>query len=102
MIDLTEQWRSKANEWIDADAAARMLEETRSSILSKWMGELGDIPVSRAEAIVKASPRWLDYVRGAVSARTKAEKLKIELKYLEMRRFDQLSKEATERTEARL
>lgn len=102
MRDFTEEWLKAAVEWCDADSAARLLEETRSSVLSKWIGELGDIPVSRAEATVKGSERWHDYVTKTVAARTRAERLKIAMKYAEMKRFDQISKDATSRTEARL
>lgn len=99
---LTEQWRDAADKWVDADDAARMLEDTKSAMLAKWMAELGDVPVSRAEQSVKASVRWKTFVESTVKARTVAEKLKIEMKYLEMRRMDERSEEATHRVEARL
>lgn len=102
MRDFTEEWRKAADEWVSADSAARLLEETRSSVLAKWMGEQGDVPVSRAESVVKGSERWRDYVTKTVAARTNAERLKIAMKYAEMKRFDQISKDATSRTEARL
>lgn len=97
----SEVWREAADRWSDMDNAARLLEETKSAVLSKWMTEEGDIPVSKAELRVKASDRWKRFVESVVNARTAADKAKIEMKYLDMKYWEAQSKAATERTEAR-
>ena len=46
---LSEQFRVVAKRWVDLDAAANLLEETKSAVLAQKMAELGDMPVSKAE-----------------------------------------------------
>jgi hypothetical protein len=99
---LSELYRMAAEEWCDLDHAARLLEDTKSSILSQWMSDHGDIPVSRAEAKVKASDDWLRLVEDTVTARTKANKAKIQCDYLRMRFSEEVSREATSRIERRI
>lgn len=98
----SEQYRIVAKQWVDADAAADILEELKSATLSQLMSELGDMPVSRAEMQVKADNEWQSYVRQMVEARQKANKLKVQLEYLRMKFSEWQSHEATKRTEARL
>jgi len=45
-LPLSEQYRLIAKKWVDADAAASILEETKSAYLSSCMLALGDMPVS--------------------------------------------------------
>lgn len=98
----SEQYRIVAKQWVDADAAADILEQLKSATLSQLMTELGDIPVSRAGMQVKADNEWQAYVRNMVEARQKANKLKVQLEYLRMKFSEWQSHEATKRTEARL
>jgi len=55
---ISEEYRIVAKKFVDADAAANLLEETKSAVLSQQMMALGDMPVSRAEMQVKASGQW--------------------------------------------
>ena len=90
----SEQYRIVAKQWVDADAAADILEELKSATLSQLMSELGDMPVSRAEMQVKADNEWQSYVRQMVEARQKANKLKVQLEYLRMKFSEWQSHEA--------
>jgi hypothetical protein len=99
---ISDVWREAAETWVDLDSAARLLEETKSAVLAKWMSEMGDVAVNKAERDVKASDRWRDYIEKTVRARTAAEKAKIEMRWHEMKVWDQRSREATERTQARI
>jgi len=101
-IPLSEQYRLIAKKWIDADAAASILEETKSAFLAQKMAEQGDMPVSRAEMTVKSSSEWTDYVHGMVEARKKASLLKAQLEYIRMQFTEQQSSEATRRAEMKL
>ena len=98
----SEQYRVVAKQWVDADAAADILEELKSATLSQLMSEHGDMPVSRAEMLVKADEEWQAYIREMVEARQKANRLKVQLEYLRMKFSEWQSHEATKRTEARL
>lgn len=101
-LPLSEQFRLIAKKWIDADAAASILEETKSAFLAQKMAEQGDVPVSRAEMAVKASSEWSLYVHDMVEARKKAALLKAQLEYIRMRFTEQQSVEATRRAEMKL
>jgi phosphoenolpyruvate carboxylase len=56
-IPISEQFRIVAKKYVDADAAANMLEESKSAVLAKLMLAQGDMPVSRAEMNVKDGSR---------------------------------------------
>lgn len=101
-MSLSEQYRIAAKEWVALDSAANMLEETKSAVLSQWMAEQGDIPVSRAEMGVKASEQWMEFVTGMVKAREKANLAKVKVEWIRMRFSEQQSAEATNRAEMRL
>ena len=99
---LSEQFRIVAKQWVDADSAANLLEETKSAYLARLMAGQGDMPVSRAEMNVKASDNWMEHITKMVSARERASLLKVQLEYLRMRFNEWQSDTATRRAEMRL
>lgn len=99
---LSEQFRLAAKEWVEADSAANLLEETKSAVLSQRMVALGDKPVSRAEMEVKASEEWHEFVESMVKARKQANFLKVKLEWLRMRFQEWSSAEATKRAEMKI
>src|SRR5512139_221569 len=94
-LPISEQYRIVARKWVDAEAAASILEDTKSAVLSQRMAVLGDVPVSHAERSVKASEFWDKHVHSIVDARKQANLLKVQLEYLRMRAGEQASSEAT-------
>lgn len=100
--DFAHILREIGDRWVDADAAARMYEETKSAILAQKKIELGDIPDNKAERLVKASPFWMDFITEGVKLRTEANKLKIQLEEIKMRHMIIQSREATERSERKM
>lgn len=105
-LPISEQFRIVAKKWVDADAAASLLEDTKSAFLSSRVQELireePGIALNRAEATVKASDYWQDWVKDMVEARKKANLLKVQMEYLRMRSGEQASYEASKRAEMRL
>jgi hypothetical protein len=101
-MPLSEQFRIAAKAWVDLDSAASLLEETKSAVLSQQMAAQGEMPVSRAELNVKASPEWADFVTRMVEARKAANLAKVRLEWLRMRFSEQQSFEATRRAEMKL
>lgn len=99
---LSEIYAEIAEAWVDADAAASLLEDTRSAYLSQRMLMYGDIAVSKAEASVKATPAWKDYVEKTIAARKRANLLKVQMETIRMRFQEYVSQEANNRTQARL
>ncbi len=81
---ISERFRIVARRWVDAEAAAHLLEETKSACLSQRMLKLGEIPVSKAEMIVKGSEDWHEHLERLVAARAAANMLKVQMDYLRM------------------
>lgn len=98
----SDQVRTKALEWADLDAAARMLEEGKTTYLAQRIDVLGDMPVSKATHQVKASPDWADYIKKMVKAKTLANKARIELEYIKMVYWEHSGLEANKRAEMRM
>lgn len=98
----SEQYRIAAKDWVAKDAAANILEETKSAVLAQKMLFFSDLPVSRAEMQVKGSPEWTDFVTSMVRAREEANLAKVRLEYTRMKFQEWQSHEATERAERRL
>lgn len=98
----SEQFRIAANHWVDAEAAASLLEGTKSAFLAQKMADHAEMPVSRAEMNVKSSPEWVDYVTKMAAQRKEANRRKVQLEYLRMKFQEWSSHEASARTEARL
>ena len=101
-LPISEQYRIIAKKWVDAESAASILEETKSSLLANMMLQHGDIPVSRAEMKSKASESWREFLRDMVGARETALRLKVQLEYIRMKFHEWQSAEATRRAEMKL
>ena len=76
---LSEIYAEAGERWAEKEAAASLYEETKSSIMAQRQAMLGDLPVNRAEQMVKASPDWHDHIEKIVEARRVANLAKIEL-----------------------
>lgn len=98
----SEKFRIAAKDYVAKEAAASILEETKSAVLSQKMMALGDMPVSRAEMQVKASLDWTEFVTNMVKAREESNLAKVKLEYTRMKFSEQQSAEATARAESRL
>ena len=99
---LSEQYRLKGLEWSEADRAASLLEELKTATLSQMKAKLGDMPDSRAETRVKASPEWEDYIRTMVEARHVANDMRVELEAVRMRHREWIGEDANKRAEMKL
>ncbi len=98
----SEQFRLAAKAWVELDGAARLLEESKSAVLSQAMKDLGDRPAAHSERDVKASEEWEDYIVKMVKARTDANLAKVRMEYYRMKFSEWISMDATRRAEARL
>jgi hypothetical protein len=99
---LSEVFREAADEWVQLEAAAQLLDDTKSAVMAQRQAMFGDIPVNRAEQQVKASPEWTEYIEKIVSARKAANLAKVNLEYLRMKFQEWSNQEANHRAEARL
>jgi len=98
----SEQYRIIGEEWADAEAAASLLEDTKTSVLAQKMSMLGDIPVNKAEMTIKATPDWHSYLAKIVAARKEANILKVRMEYLKMKYHEEQGHEASRRVEMRI
>ncbi len=103
---ISEQFRIVARQWVDADAAASLLEELKTTTLEKMKSDLiareGDMADNKAERMTKCTDEWSTYLREMCEHRAKAQRLKVQLEYLRMKFAEAQSMEATARHEARL
>lgn len=99
---LSEQFRVIAKQWADAEAAAQLLEDTKSAVLAQKIAEQGDMPHNKAENNVKASEDWRDHIARIVEARKEANLKKLHLEYIRMRFSEAQSMDANARAERRL
>lgn len=99
---LSERYRIAALQWVRLDAAARLLEEGKTTYLAQRKNALGDIPDSKAEKIVKASPDWADYIKKMCAAKTAANEAKVELTFTEMQHREWIAADANARAERRM
>lgn len=99
---ISEQFAKLGREWADAEQAASLLEDCKSSVLAERILACGDMAHNKAEAMVKASLAWKDYVEETVNARHKANVLKVELEAKRMEYGEHQSMAANERLIARM
>lgn len=99
---ISQQWYEAAAAWTDLESAASILEDTRSAVFSQWCYEQRDMPVSKAEMLVRASGRWETHVKSIVAARTAANKAKIKMEYFKLRFHENQSTEANHRLETKM
>ena len=101
-VPVSEQYRLAALDWVAMDAAARMLEEGKTTYLAQQKARLGEMADAKAERIVKSSPEWADYIKKMVNAKTSANRQKVECDFLKMRSMERNSEEANARAEKKL
>lgn len=103
---ISEQFRIVALHYVDADGAASLLEELKTTTLAdmktKLMLEIGDMPDSKAERIVKSTPEWREYITKMVGARSQAHKLRLQLEFLRMKEREQDRSSWLQRTEHKM
>lgn len=103
---ISEQYRLVAKKWVEADAAARILDEMKTTVLEQkktaFMQTHGDMSDAKAERIIKSQPDWAEYIREMCDAKTSANLLRQQLAYLEMRHREFLMADARARAEMQL
>lgn len=101
-IPWSEQYRVAGEEWVDKEAAATLLEDTKTSVMAQMQTRHGDIPVNRAEQLVKASDEWTEHLHKINQARKVANLAKVHLEVIRMAFMEWQSTNATARAEMRM
>jgi hypothetical protein len=99
---ISEEFRLVAKAWVEAEAEASFKEDTKSAVLAQKMIALGDMPVSRAEMVVKASSDWVELIREIVEAKRHANLKRVQMEYIRMKFSEWQSLDANGRAEKRL
>ena len=101
---LSEIYREAANEWAEKEAAAQLLEDTKSAIMAQMIvrASTPDVPFNKTEAAVKASQEWLRHVESIVDSRKSANLAKVNLEYIRMQFTEWNNEQANHRAESRL
>lgn len=103
---ISEQFRIVAKQWVDADAAASLMEELKTTTLEKMKNDLiardGPMPDNTATRLAKCDAAWEQYVREMCKHRADANRLKVQMEYIRMKHSEWQSAEATARAERRL
>ena len=103
---LSEQYRLIAKRWANADNAAHILEELKTTALEQRKSNLIEadptLSETKAERLAKAADDWAKYIRDMCAARGRANLLKQQLKYIEMRHREWIAADANARSERKL
>ena len=103
---ISERFRIVAKQWVEADEAATLMEETRTSVLSEMINNVISydisMPFNKAELAAKSSDEYKEFITTMVKFRSKANLLKVKLEYLRMQFSEWQSHEANARAEKRL
>lgn len=99
MDNWSEIYRLAGEEWSDLEATATLLEDTKSAYLAERTAILRDIPVNRAEQIVKSSPEWKERIENTVEARRLANRAKVKLESIRIQIMQWNNDEANRRQE---
>lgn len=67
----------RGEKWAQEEAAADLLERTRSILLAKITKEHLDLPAWKAEAMALADPRYEEHIAAQVKARHAADVAKV-------------------------
>lgn len=99
MEEWSEVYRLAGEEWSDLEAAASLLEDTKSAFLAEKISILGDMPVNRAEQTVKSTREWKERIEQTIEARRLANRAKVKLESIRIQIMQWNNDEANKRAE---
>lgn len=99
MEEWSEIYRLAGEEWSDLEAAASLLEDTKSAFLAEKISVLGDMPVNRAEQTVKSTREWKERIEQTIEARRLANRAKVKLESIRIQIMQWNNDEANKRAE---
>ena len=104
---ISEQFRIVANQYADANAAAKLMEEMKTTTLenikTRIMSEANEpMADNKAERLAKCSDDWKTYIKDMCGHRARADKLKLQLDYIKIKHSEQQQDRADARDEKRM
>lgn len=103
----SEKYRLAAHRWVEADKAARLLEDCKSAVFAEMKTRIireanESMSETKAERLTRADPGWRVHVREICEARTEANRAKVEMEFIRMRAMEWQAMNANRRAEMRL
>lgn len=99
---LSQIYAEKGKRWAELEAAASLLEDSKSAWVAQRQTMLPDMAVNKAEQTVKASREYTEYIKTMVNARKEANLARIELEVVKFEFSEWQSAQANLRVEAKL
>src|SRR5262245_15760748 len=103
---ISEQFRIVAKQWAEADAAAHLMEELKTTTLEQKKSAIIEanpgMAENKAERWAKSSDAWEQYIRSMCAHRSTANLLRQKLEYLRMKHREWIASNADARDERRL
>lgn len=96
---ISEVFRLVALKYVDAAAASRLYEETKSSFRARLIADTEGKSMAEREMKALASPEYDEFIRGMCAAADEALKLKLQMELIRMRFAERQSEEASARKE---
>ena len=97
---IRERLAEVGEDWADKDAAANLLEETKSTLLAELMNTAKDASEAERKRIAQADPAYRLHLTNMVAARKEANRAKIRYETGKMWAELKRSQESTRRAEA--
>lgn len=85
MSEHVEKWRIETAKWLDAQEAADILRETKNDVLAEMMAHTDGSSQAERERLVRCSAAWKEHVAKIVEAEALARRLKMRMKYEDMK-----------------
>lgn len=103
---IAEEFRIVALQFVEAQALLDAFEDLKTTKLeqmkSALIAESGEMADNKAERLVKSSAAWEEHIMSGLEAKKKAHKLKVQLKWIEIREKHEDRMSWLERTERRM
>lgn len=101
-LPLSEEYSRLAEEWVDLNSAASLLEDCAGAVFSQIALKQEASSNARAELLAKGSTEWSEYQTRKVEARKKANYAKIQMEVIRMKFWEWQSHSANNRVQAKL
>lgn len=84
MSEHVEKWRLRAADWLDLQAAADILRETKNDVFAQITASMPGKSNAEKERNARCSTEWEDHRNKMVDAEDKARRARLRMKYEEM------------------
>lgn len=84
MSEHVEKWRLRAAEWLDAQDAADIYNETKNDVFAEIKSRQDGKSEAEKDRLARMSKEWTEFRSNMIEANSNARRLKMRMKYEEM------------------